>query len=191
MAQSLIIKDGNGATKSLAVESGSAGYSAIHYVVNNEYTPVYVTVSEPLPVTGTINVDVTMGDTINVTSSIQAPLVAQTISYPVNTVSATAITNFDWSENAGTFCLASNNPSRRGLVVFNPGPNNLYIALSSTGDIANGFLISDVATAPALYSFIVYPSGTYTADSTTVGVYHGGFFISGAASDGVFISAIS
>ena len=290
MAQSLIIKDGTGAVKSLTVESGSFGYMPVHYVTSSTSAPVYITASSenPLPVTGNINVDVMVGDLITVTASTANPLaitgtvspilpavynsntyttntlpvqiigssgykatvdtssrlsvtgavtvnnfpatqtitasltnpvgvsgtvnvnnstltVTSSLSNPVYALAATpAVTtvvqtvssSFLWNTTpSGTFALATANPLRRGLTVFNPGPFNLYVALSTAGaggDIGkHGFTLVNTASAPSIYSFIVYPSGTYTADTTTVGVYHGGYFISGSASAGVFISAIS
>lgn len=337
MAQSLIIKDGYGAVKSLTVESGSYGFMPVHYVTSSTSAPVYITASSanPIPVTGNINVDVMVGDLITVTSSqanpvwvtgsttvdvvigdiinvtasaaapvsvtgtitsnialqtgyspstytsnilpiqlvgsssykaavdssgrlfvtgsvtvntgsssvvtssaaapvyvtgavtvntgslitataslaapvgvtgtvnvnntvltvtssLLAPVVAYAYSPPVTTVAASSVTSFTWATAAsGTFALASNSITRRGLTVFNPGPYNLYIAFSTAGGTTNGFTLINTSSAPTQYSFIVYPSGTYTADGTTVGVYHGGYFISGSASAGVFISAIS
>lgn len=125
-----------------------------------------------------------------ITSSTTSPVyITET---PVTTVAQSAITSFNYGTSAsGTFTIASNNTARKGLTVFNPGPNNLYLALSTTGGTTNGFTLTNTASAPTLYSFIVYPSGTYIADSTTVGVYHGGYFISGSTSTGIFISAIS
>lgn len=216
MAQSLIIKDGYGVIKNLTVESGSYGFIPIHYVTSSTSAPVYITASSanPLPVTGNINVDVMVGDlitvtsslanpvgvtgtvnvnnsTLTVTSSLSNPVVAYAYSPPVTTVAASSVTSFDWAVTNGTFNIATNSSTRRGLTVFNPGPHNLYVALSTAGGANFGFTIVNTASAPSQYSFIVYPSGTYTADSTTVGVYHGGYFISGSASAGVFISAIS
>lgn len=194
MAQSLIIKDGVGAIKSLTVESSSYGFMPVHFVTSSTSAPVYITASSanPLPVTGSISVDVVVGDIITVTSSLLSPVVAYAYSPPVTTVAASSITSFTWATAAsGTFSLASNSLTRRGLTVFNPGPYNLYIAFSTAGGTTNGFTLLNTASAPTQYSFIVFPSGTYTADPTTIGVYHGGYFISGSSSVGVFISAIS
>lgn len=115
-----------------------------------------------------------------------------TVDVPVTTVAQSAVTSFSYGTSAsGTFSIASSSTTRKGLTVFNPGPNNLYLALSTAGGTTNGFTLTNTASAPSIYSFIIYPSGTYTADSTTVGVNHGGYFISGSTSTGVFISAIS
>ncbi len=279
--QSLIIKDGNGDVKSLVVESSSYGYTPYHRIESSDTNAVHMTASltNPVPVTGTISVDVTIGDVINVTASAANPayvtgtvtvntastiavsnfpsvqyvtssqvssvwvtgsitvntgstnitisnlpatqaITASTsnpvavtgtvainnsvltvtssqttpiyaINPPVGTVTNTAKTSFTWiTSESGTFAIATKLSTRRGLTVFNPGPNNLYIALSTAGGAKNGFTLTDINSAPSVYSFIVYPSGTYIADPTTVGVYHGGYFINNSSSN-VFISEIS
>ncbi len=292
MAQSLIVKDGYGAIKSLTVESGSYGLIPVHYVTSSNDAPVYITASStnPLPITGNINVDVMVGDLITVTSSqanpvwvtgstvvdviigdiinvtasaaapvyvtgavtvntgsqitvtaslsnptgitgtvnvnnfpssqtvtastsnplavtgtvnvnnsaltvtssLLSPLYALAATPPVTVVSTNALTSFAWNTAAsGTFAIATQSTTRRGLTIFNPGPHNLYVVLSTAGGTTNGFTLVNTASAPSVYSFIVYPSGTYIAGPNTVGVYHGGYFISGSASAGVFDSEIS
>lgn len=173
-------------TASLSNPTGITG------TVNVNNFPATQTVSasltSPVGITGTVNVNNT---TLTVTSSLTNPVVAYAYSPPVTTVAASSVTSFNWAVTNGTFAIAAAASTRRGLTVFNPGPHNLYIALSTAAGANNGFTIVNTASAPSQYSFIVYPSGTYTADETTVGVYHGGYFISGSASAGVFISAIS
>lgn len=173
-------------TASLSNPTGITG------TVNVNNFPATQTVSAslaaPVGITGTVNVN---NSTLTVTSSLASPVVAYAYSPPVTTVAASSVTSFNWTITNGTFNIASNSITRRGLTVFNPGPHNLFVALSTVAGANNGFTIVNTASAPSQYSFIVYPSGTYTADSTTVGVYHGGYFISGSASAGVFISAIS
>jgi hypothetical protein len=125
-----------------------------------------------------------------ITSSVTSPVYV--VDAPVTTVAQSAVTTYNYGTSAsGTFAIASNSTTRKGLTVFNPGPSNLFLALSTAGGTTNGFTLASTASAPTLYSFIIYPSGTYTADSTTAGVYHGGYFISGSTSVGVFISSIS
>ena len=156
MAQSLIIKDGNGNNSALSVESGSYGLIPIHYVTASTSNPVTV------------------------------------VTKPVTTVTKSSVTSFSWNTLAsGTFNLASESVSRRGLSVFNPGPQPLYVSLASATTAQNGFTITNTSSAPSSYSFILYPSGTYVADETTVGVYHAGYFISGSSSVGVFVTQIS
>lgn len=214
MTDSLIVKDGAGSTKSLTVESGSYGYIPVHAISSSAGSGSYVTASAnyPVYVTGNVsisqpvNVDVVVGDNIAVTSSLAAPLyvsssanspllvtgtVINSVS-PVTSVSQASVTSFVWSTSAsGTFQLAANDTSRKGLTLFNPGPHNLFVALSSTGGTLNGFTLVNTASAPTYFSFIIYPSGTYVADSTNVGVHYGGYFVSGSASSGVYISRIS
>lgn len=113
------------------------------------------------------------------------------LSPPVTTVTQNYSSSFDWSgASSGTFALAINDASRRSLTIFNPGPANLYIAISSTGSTTNGFTVSNISSAPVYYSFMLYPSGTYTSDENTAAVYYGGYFISGSASDSVLITEI-
>ncbi len=113
------------------------------------------------------------------------------LSPPVTTVVQNYSSSFSWVGAAsGTFALAINDPSRRSVTIFNPGPNNLYIAISSTGSTTNGFTISDINSAPTYYSFMLYPSGTYTSDENSAAVYYGGYFINGAASDSILITEI-
>jgi hypothetical protein len=198
MTQSLIIKDGNGNIKSLAVETGSYGYIPVHHISSSNTSPVYITASSanPLPVTGTLAVDVVIGDVINVTASATNPIyvtgVLSTIVTPVTTVNQSYVNSFSWSTAAsGTFAITGSATTRKGLSIFNPGPYNLYVALSTAGGTKNGFILSSTSSAPTYYSFIIYPSGTYLADQTNVGVNYGGYFISGSSSSGVYITAIS
>lgn len=187
--QSMIIKDGAGNTKSLTVESSSYGFIPYHQITSSDSNPVYITASSanPISVTGSLLIG---NSSLNITSSVSSPVYISAA--PVTTVAQNSVISFDYTTVAsGTFVIAANNTSRKGLTVFNPGPNNLYLALSTAGGATNGFTLTNTASAPSLYSFIIYPSGTYTADSTTVAVYHGGYFISGSTSTGVFISAIS
>lgn len=142
MTQSLNIKDGNGISRSLTVESGSYGYIPVH----------------SLPI--------------------------------VTTVTQSSVTSFDWSTSAsGTFQIVSSDPTRKGLMIFNPGPHNLYVALSTAGGTKNGFTLTNTSSAPSYYSFILYPSGTYQADSTNVSINYGGYFVSGSASSGIYITS--
>lgn len=151
--------------------------------------PLYVSSSanSPLLVTGTISVNtastISISNTsLNVTSSFA----------PVTTVTQATVTSFVWNTTAsGTFQIASADTARKGLTVFNPGPHNLYIAQSTTGGTTNGFTITDTSSAPSVYSFILYPSGTFVGDSTNTTINYGGYFISGSASSGVYITQTS
>lgn len=217
MSQSLTIKDGNGNLKNLMVESGSTGYISVHAISSSAGSGTYVTASAAYPIYVTGNVSVNTASLITVTASSAAPVyVTGTVSVntaslmtvtassaspvyvtgaivsnilPVTAASQAPISSFSWGTSAsGTFQIAANNQSRKGLAVFNPGPNNLYVALSNTGGTTNGFSLTSINSPPSSYSFILYPSGTFLADSTNVGVCYGGYFISGSASSGVFIT---
>jgi hypothetical protein len=110
---------------------------------------------------------------------------------PVSTVTQIVSSSFDWSTQAsGTFRIAHDEPNRRSLMVFNPGPHDLYICLSSNGSITNGFTLVDTASAPSYFSFILYPSGTYTADVNTAALYHGGYFVSSSTPTSFMITHI-
>lgn len=158
-------------------------------VTSSLAAPLYVSSSanSPLLVTGTLTVNTASSvsisnSSLNVTASFA----------PVTSVSQASVTSFVWNTSAsGTFQLAANDTSRKGLTLFNPGPHNLFIALSSTGGTLNGFTLVNTASAPSYFSLILYPSGTYVADSTNVGVHYGGYFISGSASSGAYITKIS
>lgn len=240
--QSLPIKDGTGSIQYIAVESGSYGFVPIHQVTSSNAYPVFITASSsnPLPVTGTINVDVQVSDLITVTSSVANPvwvtgtLAVNTASYvtssinneylyvtssaanpvyasitntlTVNTasnevyvmnleanavyvrpmrsqnVTLTSPSSPGWDTSAsGSFILAAENQSRKSLMIFNPGPNDLYVAMSTSGGATNGFVINDITQPPDFYSFILYPSGTFVGDNTNLNVHYGGFFISGSS----------
>jgi len=154
---------------------------------------VTASLANPTGITGTVNIN---NSSLSVTSSLLSPVYALVATPPVTTVTTNATTSFVWNTIAsGTFAIAANSLTRKGLTIFNPGPHNLYVVLSTIGGGGDsgrhGFTIVNTASAPSIYSFIVYPSGTYVAPPTTVGVYHGGYFISGSASVGVFDSEIS
>lgn len=221
--QSLTIKDGTGSIKYLAVESSSYGLIPIHQITSSEAAPIFITASyaNPIPVTGNINVDVVVGDLINITASAAAPVYVTgvltvntgsstvTVDSPVSvtssnsaplyvtskavtTVNKSFVNLFDWTIDNGAFTIADEDTERKGLILFNPGPYNLYVSLDTDGVVGDkGFIITDTGSNPDLFSFIVYASGTYFADDTTVGVYHAGYFISGSASDYLMITKVT
>ena len=91
----------------------------------------------------------------------------------------------DYSVNSGTFEISNYSMARKSLTVYNPGPNDLYISIGGptqddpeSGSYVNGFLIEQLNVTPASYNFVIYASGTYTADEFTSPFQHGGFFIS-------------
>lgn len=137
----------------------------------------------------------------------EALFVTSSNAYPVviknsvgSSIARTAFSSFagtiDWagtgsSDISGTFILAPSSSTRRGLMFANGTDKNLYIALGDTDlGATNGFLLSTTASAPSLYSFILYPSGTYFADPEFVTFKHSGFFISSSNID-VQVNVIS
>lgn len=156
MTDSLIIKDGNGNLKSLEVESGSYGYIPTHNI-------------------GSITNAVTVNGAIEV---IPTPPSTYGIPYPILS------SYFSWVSNPedGTYVAALLDSSRRGLAIFNPGPYNMYIGIATDeyAGTVNGFIVSDTSSAPDVYSFILYPSGTYIADEATRCFMHGIYYITGA-----------
>jgi len=165
---SLNIKDGNGSSTTLKTTLDS-GDHVPHHKIDGTIT-VTSSLASPLAITGTI------------TTAVPA----------VTTVTKAATTSFSWNTVAsGTFNIVSESVSRKGLTIFNPGPNNLYISLSTNGGVTHGFTLLNTASAPTVYTTILYPSGTYIADQTNAGVYYGGYFISGSASTGIFATSIS
>jgi hypothetical protein len=78
--------------------------------------------------------------------------------------------------SSGTFVIASSSYDRKGLVISNNSSNNLYVVIGSSSDGPNGFQLSTTASAPLKFSFILYPSGTYFAESVFVSQFHAGFF---------------
>ena len=170
MTDSLIIKDGEGNIKSLEVESGSYGYKPVHIIesINNAVivdsinTAVGV-VSTPAPIAG--------------------------IAVPYQILSS----YFSWMGNPddGTYIAASYDLTRKGLTIFNPGPYNVYVGIATDPDAGttNGFIVSDTSSAPDVYSFILYPSGTYIAEDVFRNFMHGIYFITGAVNPTTLITA--
>jgi len=92
---------------------------------------------------------------------------------------------FDWSSAAsGTVCLASASFYRKTLTIVNPTADSLFISIGADSGLTgtNGLAINSTASAATEYSFILYPSGTYFAEPHNVGMFHGGYMISGSSS---------
>lgn len=88
---------------------------------------------------------------------------------------------FDWSTiQSGSVCLASSSNDRKSLTIFNPSGEDLFISIGNLNNypITNGLCISNTSSVSADYSFILYPSGTYFAESYNVGMFHGGYMVS-------------
>jgi hypothetical protein len=169
-------------------------------------TTVTASTTSPVPVTGTINAGGYYLNSIN--DSVAPLSFAFTSSGGVNYIRATAsnsspvttvskkstITNatktvhnqytigdeyIDYTSSfSGTFIISSLDINRSTLILFNPSAYNLYISVGSGSDGPNGFQMLNTSSAPLKYSFILYPSGTYIADDSTVSAFHSGFFIS-------------
>jgi hypothetical protein len=133
--------------------------SAIAQVTNSVGTPLYVTASNGAPL------QVQIRSATNVVKQ----------SYKAN------IYGFDWSVDSGTFVVATEDVNRKSLIISNPSAYELYVAVGSGSD--NGFLMNSITTPPEQYSFIVYPSGTYTADQYAASLFHACFFISQSIND--------
>lgn len=156
----------------------------ISAIVTSSLTfPVYVSSSEnsPVLITGTV------GGNVNINNLPAVTIVTSSVNYPVYTKQVLGLAtaknrkstfgDVDYTnDTSGTFELAAANSSRIGLIISNGDAANLYITLGSGSK--NGFELQTTASAPTSYSFILYTSGTYIADASTVGLFHGGFFIS-------------
>lgn len=171
------------------------------FVVSNAGKPVYVsssagnwvqvTASHSFPVAVSSNeskpvfVVNNVGNPLFVTSSAGDPLFVK--SPPTTVVGRQKFSSgfqIDWASTAsanisGTFILADSASNRSGLMFANNTAYDLYVAIGGEGDgKVNGFLLNNTASAPVDYSFILYPSGTYSADPGFVNAKHTGFFVS-------------
>ena len=177
------------------------------WVASSPGIPVYVSSSEgnyvnvtssansPLPVTSSANKPLFVtNDTINVlyvSSSDAHPVVTKSrISTSTSRATFSSFANtIDWASStpsniSGTFILANTSSTRTGLMFSNNTNKDLYIALGDN-DFAstNGFLLNTTSSAPLVYSFVLYPSGTYFAEPSFVNIKHSGFFISSSNID--------
>jgi hypothetical protein len=89
----------------------------------------------------------------------------------------------DWSTSeSGTFCAASASVSRKSLTIFNNSPHNFYMLIGNPWgglEATNGFSLYQTSSIPNMSSFILYPSGAYSADPHNVGIRHNMFLTSG------------
>jgi len=149
------------------------------YVVSEQSKPVFVNNTSSLP--------------LYITSSENSPVTIKTKTATI--VNRTKFTNggmtpqIDWASTgssniSGTFILANSSSARIGLIFANNTAYDLYVSVG-TGSYGstNGFLLNGTASAPADYSFILYPSGTYSADASFVNAFHSGFFASASNID--------
>jgi hypothetical protein len=100
--------------------------------------------------------------------------------------------NFNDLTNLGAFQIATNNINRKGLTITNPTSQRLFIAIATQASSStagrNGFDLPNNNNDPSGYSFIIYPSGSYFADSTNVTLFYGGFFVSSSNSLKVMVT---
>ena len=169
-------------------------------VSNTAATPIYVTSSATYPffVTSSAPINVSFtGSAVKSLSGSASDAYVQVSIAPVATGSVRKRfapagytgpqygidATFNWSTAAsGTVCLASASVSRKSLTITNPTPDNLYISIGSDAWLTgtNGFATGDSSSAPTEFSFIIYPSGTYFAEPHNIGMFHGGYMISGS-----------
>jgi hypothetical protein len=185
------------------------GTSTITGTVNVNNFPstqaITASFSSPVAVTGAVTLNGTSNvtGTVNVNNFPATQTVTSSNTYPVyqanaagSTLLQTVSSSFNgWNTTAsGTFRLADLNTSRRELMIYNSGPGNLYVALGATSLINTdryGFTLTNTASAPSSYSFVIYPSGTYMTSEASRVLHHGGYFISGSASTVVSVTNIS
>ena len=148
-------------------------------VVADLQSLVHVTASmtSPVAVTGTVM----LASTVNVTSNNSSPVVIKTkAGVTVTRSTFTPYGAIDYTSSAsGTFEFCDEDANRIGLMISNPSQKNLYISVGDNGQYTtNGFTLNSVSQEPQSFSFILYPSGTYFAESGFVSMKHGGFFVS-------------
>jgi hypothetical protein len=151
---SLIIKDGTGALASLSVYSSSNGYIPEHAI----------------------------SGTISISSSLTSPVYVDQIKPTTNNRITGSVSDgsINWaSANSGTYVVGNYDSTRKGLIITNDNSVNMYVAIgNATVNNKNGFTLSNTASAPSSFSFVIYPSGAYFADSTTVTLQHSVYFVS-------------
>jgi len=168
-----------------AVTASISGTPTITGTVNINNTSLSVTSSinnSSLNVTASIN-----NSSLTITASNTSPIAtiykkSSTTSFATKTVHNSYTTGdyyIDYTSSAsGTFLIADGDNDRSTLIIFNPSSYNLYINVGSSSEGPNGFQMYNTSSAPLKYSFILFPSGTYMADETTLNCRHSGFFVS-------------
>lgn len=169
------------------------------YVTSSATYPFYVTASAPLVVavsgagsttelTGT-SVKQMTGSTTNTYLQVSiAPVASGSVRLRFAPVNYTGPQNgidatFDWSSAAsGTVCLASASFLRKTLTITNPTADDLFVSVGSDAWLTgtNGLVVGSPSAGATEYSFILYSSGTYFAEPHNVGMFHGGYMISGS-----------
>lgn len=202
---SLKIKDGDGNSKTLAVVSSSEGFYPVHIIDPNYTVTVKSLETDRSWITGTVvvnnfpavqTVTASLSNRIGITGSVtfNNTEIYEQKSYAAS-ISEIISSSFMWNTAAsGTFKLADIDTSRKELIIFNPGPQTLYIKLSTTSKTdasKHGFTLINTSSAPSAYNFVVYPSGTYFSSEPSRVLYHGGYFISSSVTGSVVATSIT
>lgn len=174
-------------------------------VTSSLAAPLYVSSSanSPLLVTGTVNVN-NYPSTTTVTASAANPvyvtgalevnnvLTANPSKATSSTIGFITSSYFSWTGNTGSdgmYNFSPSNPAVKGLILVNPGPHTVYVAIGGGGS-QNGFLITNTASAPNYCSLVLYPSGTYVADPVSCVLQHSVYYISGAVNQTLYYTII-
>lgn len=188
---SLKIKDGVGDLKSVAAVSSSDGFYPVHVIDPDHTVVVKSNSSERVWVTGNLLID-NFPSVQQVTSSNLNPLTVQNVY--ASSITETVKSTFNWNTQAsGTFQLCQVNNSRKELIIQNSSQNILYIKISSTdqNDLTkNGFTLVNTSSAPSVFNFIIYPSGTYISSEASRVFYHSGYFVSGTINGNIVATSI-
>jgi|688.fasta_scaffold117088_4 hypothetical protein len=163
--------------------SGLVGYSGYRLQIDSSGSlittssyanPVVVTASFSQPLA--VKITSSNSEYVNVRHTVPTGAIRNVFSTSDSTINFGDLTNF------GAFAICSNNINRKGLTITNPTPQRLFIAIatqaSSSGAGRNGFSLTNNTSDPNSYSFVIYPSGSYFADSTNVTLFYGGYFVS-------------
>ena len=158
-------------------------------VTASHTSPTAVTSNESRPVFVVNNV----GNSVFVTSSDSTPVITKAkLASSVTRnkfASGGGSPQIDWASTgssnvSGTFILADSSSARVGLLFANNTSRDLYVAIGNGSySTTNGFLLNGTGSAPVDYSFILYPSGTYSADPSFANAKHSGFFVSASNID--------
>lgn len=157
----------------------------------------------PLVVTSSAGMPITITGSTRVINFPSSQVVTASFSNPVTVTGNVSVNNFpddigrstsqinilgsslSWNtEASGTFQLLPIDLSRKEILIYNSGPGNLYVKVSSTTNTSSnkfGFILSNTASAPTNYSFVVYPSGTYSSVAASKNLFHAGYVVNNAS----------
>lgn len=146
--------------------------------ISNSSLSVTASQTDPVYVTGAVEVN-------NVLTANPSKAVSSTIGFITSSY-------FTWTGNTGSdgmYNFSPSNPAVKGLILVNPGPNTVYVAIGGGGS-QNGFLITNTASAPNYCSLVLYPSGTYVADPISCVLQHSVYYISGAVNPTLYYTIV-